>query len=537
MPGALRSADRGTDGRSTGSLERDDWAAVTSERGDRHGRDRAPRRRAGHPARGHRRHALRRRAAPARALPRRSGRAVGRGARVLRHGARRAGARRVLQVLHGRGVLGAGAARTGRSRTRVGARPPTASARTWRRARDDVEDHWPPIADHWAGYGLAETVAFPERGRAPLTEAELAYARRQAELFGGQARWVQQRFGPWGGVVRGSPRAPRRRLRRDRRGLHRPVAHRAGRPAARRPASSRSPNARRASPGSPCARSPTARTPLAPAARRASRAPGSATARRAWTTSSTRWPGCCGPSRSWRRRARPRRRRRRAVGLAVGHRAAAGAQPGPGRVRDPARGAVAARGRAAWRDRRSDRRRSPSASPRPSATRCSTRSTSARPRSAPPPASWPCWRAPPTCSGDRPRPNRRSPAAALRWSRSRSRSWPGRPCWSWRWAPAPSTACSSCVGAMAIGVALMTLLAVRCPVDGPGGRVLRWAGRVLAAGLVAAGVLLGDRRDPRRVRAAVHRTARSRSTSTRRRSLPVSDFGSSSISSIAPRRL
>ena len=72
-------------------------------------------------------------------------------------------------------------------------------------ARDEAEDHWPPIPDHWAGYGLAETVTFPERGRPPLTEPELAYARRQAELFGAQARWVQQRFGPWGGVVRGAP--------------------------------------------------------------------------------------------------------------------------------------------------------------------------------------------------------------------------------------------------------------------------------------------------------------------------------------------
>ena len=29
--------------------------------------------------------------------------------------------------------------------------------------RDDVEDHWPPIPDHWAAYGLAETVQFDER--------------------------------------------------------------------------------------------------------------------------------------------------------------------------------------------------------------------------------------------------------------------------------------------------------------------------------------------------------------------------------------
>jgi small neutral amino acid transporter SnatA (MarC family) len=72
-------------------------------------------------------------------------------------------------------------------------------------SRDEAEDHWPAIADHWAAYGLADTVTFRERGRPPLTEPEVAYARRQAELFGAQARWVQQRFGPWGGVVRGPP--------------------------------------------------------------------------------------------------------------------------------------------------------------------------------------------------------------------------------------------------------------------------------------------------------------------------------------------
>lgn len=46
------------------------------------------------------------------------------------------------------------------------------------------------------------------------------------------------------------------------------------------------------------------------------------------------------------------------------------------------------------------------------------------------------------------------------------------------------------VGAMTIGVALTTGLAARCPTDGPGGRLLRWAVRLLAAALVAAGVLL-----------------------------------------------
>jgi small neutral amino acid transporter SnatA (MarC family) len=68
-------------------------------------------------------------------------------------------------------------------------------------SRDEVEDHWPPILDHWAAYGAAETV----RVRAgALTEDELRYARRQAEQFGGAVRWISQRFGPWGGVVRGS---------------------------------------------------------------------------------------------------------------------------------------------------------------------------------------------------------------------------------------------------------------------------------------------------------------------------------------------
>jgi len=74
-------------------------------------------------------------------------------------------------------------------------------------SRDEVEDHWPPIPDHWAAYGLSETVEFPDRGRPPLTEEEVRYARRQAELFGLQARLLGQIHGPWGGVVRGA--APR----------------------------------------------------------------------------------------------------------------------------------------------------------------------------------------------------------------------------------------------------------------------------------------------------------------------------------------
>ncbi len=66
-------------------------------------------------------------------------------------------------------------------------------------SRDEAEDHWPPIPDHWAAYGASETV-----GGRPLTEDELSYARGQAGLFGVQARWVAQRFGPWGELVRGT---------------------------------------------------------------------------------------------------------------------------------------------------------------------------------------------------------------------------------------------------------------------------------------------------------------------------------------------
>jgi small neutral amino acid transporter SnatA (MarC family) len=77
--------------------------------------------------------------------------------------------------------------------------------------RDEVEDNWPVIPDHWAAYGLAETVAFEDRSAAsrfPLTAAEVAYAEEQSGLFGSQVRWVSQRHGPWGLAVRG-PHIPR----------------------------------------------------------------------------------------------------------------------------------------------------------------------------------------------------------------------------------------------------------------------------------------------------------------------------------------
>jgi small neutral amino acid transporter SnatA (MarC family) len=72
-------------------------------------------------------------------------------------------------------------------------------------SRDEAEGYWPPIPDHWAAYGTAETVEFPERGDSrPLTQPEVDYAREQAGLMGVGVRWVAQQFGPWGELVRGS---------------------------------------------------------------------------------------------------------------------------------------------------------------------------------------------------------------------------------------------------------------------------------------------------------------------------------------------
>ena len=74
--------------------------------------------------------------------------------------------------------------------------------------RDRAEGYWPPLADHWAAYGQSETVNFPERSGTALTDVEAEFALRQAGLFGSQVRWISQRAGSWGRVVRG-PFVPR----------------------------------------------------------------------------------------------------------------------------------------------------------------------------------------------------------------------------------------------------------------------------------------------------------------------------------------
>ncbi|HEY5888145.1 MAG TPA: hypothetical protein VIT24_10490 [Acidimicrobiales bacterium] len=55
--------------------------------------------------------------------------------------------------------------------------------------RDDAERRFPPVSEHWGAYAWDEIAAWP----APLTEDELAYAERQAGLFGLQVRYESQR--------------------------------------------------------------------------------------------------------------------------------------------------------------------------------------------------------------------------------------------------------------------------------------------------------------------------------------------------------
>jgi len=58
--------------------------------------------------------------------------------------------------------------------------------------RDDAEDRFPPVSDHWAAYGLAETASW--RG---LSATEQEYAVRLGEIFGPQIRYASQRTESW----------------------------------------------------------------------------------------------------------------------------------------------------------------------------------------------------------------------------------------------------------------------------------------------------------------------------------------------------
>lgn len=58
--------------------------------------------------------------------------------------------------------------------------------------RDDAEDRFPPVSDHWAAYGLSETAQ-----RRHLDATELEYAVRLGKIFGPQIRYASQRTESW----------------------------------------------------------------------------------------------------------------------------------------------------------------------------------------------------------------------------------------------------------------------------------------------------------------------------------------------------
>ena len=362
-------------------------------------------------------------ARPARALPRRSDRAVGRRARVVRPGARRRRSPASTPSTSPARRTGRWRASTGPSPTRVGARPRTASAPTWRRraTRSRTTGRRSPITGPPTGWPRRWSSPSAAGRRSPRTR--WTTRARQAELFGVQARWVSQRFGPWGELVRGSdtPRGGGYGVISE--ALTGLVAGGAGGPAAGRPARAdrRARHLHRRHWRS--RRSPTREDAATRPGRNEWRARGSATARPAWTTSSTRSPGCCARFRSPRPWRSARIRRRRPVGLAVGGRSPAGAQPGAGRVRRVPRAGRLAAGPSGGRRRRRHRRARRVAPPRGGDPLLDAARRS-EPSSVSPPGSWPPWRARPICSAGRRRPSRRCPAGARRSSRSRCRGGP-----------------------------------------------------------------------------------------------------------------
>ncbi|MGI9608895.1 MAG: hypothetical protein ACR2NL_01235, partial [Acidimicrobiia bacterium] len=58
--------------------------------------------------------------------------------------------------------------------------------------RDEVEDWFPAVSDHWAAYGLAETAQWRT-----LTDAEMAYVETLGGIFGPQIRCASQRTESW----------------------------------------------------------------------------------------------------------------------------------------------------------------------------------------------------------------------------------------------------------------------------------------------------------------------------------------------------
>ncbi len=98
--------------------------------------------------------------------------------------------------------------------------------------RDEAEDHWPPIPDHWAAYGMAETASLRDR---PLTDEELALRAQAGGAVRSAGALARTAVRAVGRARAGRLRAARRLVRRGRRGAHGLVARRPGRPAVREP--------------------------------------------------------------------------------------------------------------------------------------------------------------------------------------------------------------------------------------------------------------------------------------------------------------
>ena len=65
--------------------------------------------------------------------------------------------------------------------------------------RDDSEDRWPELPDHWAAYGMWVVTMWPDRPDPdrPLPDHQVDYVERQAGLGSIQARWESQRVDSW----------------------------------------------------------------------------------------------------------------------------------------------------------------------------------------------------------------------------------------------------------------------------------------------------------------------------------------------------
>ena len=236
--------------------------------------------------------------------------------------------RRLLQVLHRRGVLGAGAPPPETSPTRIRAGSRDRIGTYLATSRDEVEDHLAADPRSLGGLRDGRDGGVPRarppaahRGRGGLRAAAGRAVRGSGALGGASAS------GP-GASWCAARHAPGRRLRRDKRGAHGMVARRWGGAAARGPRARLSPSAPPAPPSLAVRKrsDPRGRREGGPAGASRGRLVPS-TARPAWTTSSTRWRGCCARSRSSRLPVASGSDDDAPLGLAVGGGSPSGVNP------------------------------------------------------------------------------------------------------------------------------------------------------------------------------------------------------------------